>query len=337
MKILFIGSKTGNSYLQYLALKKLHKDTDIIDSNYIFSSPMIKKIFYHISPYIFEFFINFYVLKNIKKKYDLIYVRSGEIIGKKLIINLKKLTKKIVFFCNDNPFVKRDKRRWDLFLGAAKYYDKIAFQDKSRISVSKKYGVKNPLLVLPAYDEKIHQKRKISLLEKKKFQNDVVFIGTWSPKKGSFIKSIIHLGLNIKIYGNRWGNDPNYNLIKKNIIVGHISNPNYTKIIQCSKIALCLFSEENKDTITARSVEIPAIGTLLCSLRTKAMKKIFVENKEAIYFTTPKECVNKCKYYLKNKKKTLLIAKRGNIKITKKLNSTHTNLIKKILKSIDIV
>ena len=62
---------------------------------------------------------------------------------------------------------------------------------------------------MPAYDEKIHQKRKISLLEKKKFQNDVVFIGTWSPKKGSFIKSIIHLGLNIKIYGNRWGNDPN--------------------------------------------------------------------------------------------------------------------------------
>ena len=53
---------------------------------------------------------------------------------------------------------------------------------------------------------------------------------------------------------------------------------------------LCLFSEENKDTITARSKEIPAIGTLLCSLRTKAMKKILVENKEAIYFATPKVC-----------------------------------------------
>ena len=280
MKILFIGSKSGNSYLQYLTLKKLYSNVDIIDSNEVFIWPSIsRKIFYHISPYLLEFYINFYILKKIKKNYDLIYVRSGEVISKKLILKLKKITKKIVFFCNDNPFVKRDKYRWKLFLGAAKYYDKIAFQDSSRIIPSKKYGVKNPLLVLPGYDEKIHTKKTISFADKNKFNNDVVFVGTWSPQKGFFLKKVIELGLNIKIYGNRWNKDPHFELIKKNIIIGHVDNPKYSKIIQCSKIALCLFSEENLDTITARSMEIPAIGTLLISMRTKAMKEIFVENK----------------------------------------------------------
>tara|TARA_Y100000590_G_C15684324_1_gene1001012 strand:+ start:49 stop:1056 length:1008 start_codon:yes stop_codon:yes gene_type:complete len=332
MKILFIGPKKGNSYLHFLALKRTYKKVDIINSEDVFVFPFVsKKIFYHISPYIFQFYINYFILSKIHNNYDLIYVRSGEIIGKNLLLKLKKKAKKIVYFCNDNPFVKRDNKRWKLFLDAAKYYDKIAFQDKARLKPSKKWGIKKPLLVLPPYDKKIHKRHEISSNEKKKFKNDLVFIGTWSPNKGLFLKKIIELGIDVKIYGNRWDKDPNFEYIKHKVILGNVLNPNYSKIIQSSKIALCLFSEENLDTITARSIEIPAIGTLLFSLRTESMKEIFVENKEAIFFKTPKECVKKIKYYLKNNKISKKIAKKANFKITKILRPTHEELIKKIL------
>ena len=108
----------------------------------------------------------------------------------------------------------------------------------------------------------------------------------------------------------------------------------YSKIIQNAKIALCLFAEENLDTITARSIEIPAIGTLLCSFRTKAMKEIFIEDKEAIFFNNPKECAKKCKYYLKNLKINKKISKKGNIKITKILKPTNEQMIKKIINTV---
>ena len=121
MKILFIGSSFGNAYLQYKALKDIYKKVDIIDGyNSILRIKTFFSIFIHISPFFFEKYLNNFFLKKVKKNYDLIYVRSGELIGKELIIELKKKTKKIVFFCNDNQFVKKEKNKWELFKKASK-------------------------------------------------------------------------------------------------------------------------------------------------------------------------------------------------------------------------
>ena len=335
MKILFIGPKLGNSYLQYLTLKRIYKNVNFIDTFQIFKFKKISTyLFIHLTPLIFENKINKYILTKIKNKYDLIYVKSGEFIGKKLIIELKKKTKKIVFFCNDNPFVRRDKQRWRLFMPAGKYYDLIAFQDQSRIKLSKKYGIKNSLLVIPPYDKKIHKKQKILIKNKKKYQNDVVFVGTWSVEKGKFLNELINLGINIKIYGSRWNKDKNYKFLKNRIILGHLYFKNYTKIVQNAKIALCLFAEQNLDTITARSIEIPAIGTLLCSKRTLQMKKNFVENKEAIFFDDANECAQKCIFYLNNPRLAKKISNAGKTKVIKILKASNDMLIRKIINTV---
>lgn len=105
MKILFIGPKRSlnkgysNSYLQFKTLKKLYRDVDSIDSSKILFLPSLTgKIFIHISPYILEYFINFYILSRVKKGYDLIWVKGGNFIGKKLILELKKKLRKLFLF-----------------------------------------------------------------------------------------------------------------------------------------------------------------------------------------------------------------------------------------------
>ena len=336
MKILFIGPHLpyhNNSYLQYIALKKEYKNVDFIAAYKSFIFPIISyKIFHHISPKIFSPFINNYILTRIKKKeYDLIYVGAGELINKKLILELKNKAKKVVFFCNDNPFVSRDKNRWQLFLGAAKYYDVIAYHDKSRIKPSHKFGLRNSLLITPPYDKNKHCRQKLTKSEIAKYKNDVVFVGVWSRGKGIFLKKLMDLGLNFKIYGPRWENDQNYESLKHLIKPGYVLAKTYSKIIQSAKIAICLFADENLDTITTRSTEIPAIGTLMCSHRSDAMKKILIENKEAIYFKDPKECYKKCQYYLKNYKLAEKIAHSGHIKITKILKVSNNDFVKKIV------
>ena len=337
MKILFIGSRLNqnNGYLQYLSLKKIYTNVDFIAPYKSFFFPFISiKIFHHISPKLFLPLINNYMLKRVKKKYDLIYVIDSELIGKKLIFKLKNKTKKIVFFCCDNPFVKRDKQKWQLFLSAVKHYDLAVYHDVMRMKLSKKLGLKNSFLVSPPYDKKIHSRQKLTNTEKKKYKSNVVFVGTWSPQKAIFLKKLMDLGLNFKIYGSRWEKDPNYQLLKPIIKPGHILPENYSKIIQSAKIALCLFAEGNLDTITLRSTEIPAIGTLLCSFRTTAMKNILTENKEAIYFNDPNECFKKCNYYLKNHNIAKKIAQRGHIKITKILKISNDDLVKKIVNKV---
>ncbi len=335
MKVLFIGPKSGNSYLQYLALKKINKKTFLIDDRNILSYKKItEKIFWHISPSIFENLIFKRIISKINSKYHLIIIKPGHLVGKKLIQELKKKTEKIICMCNDNPFVSRDKNKWKLFHKAAPYYDLIAYQDVSRIYLAKKKGLKNSFLNLPSFDKKTHKKFKISKFEKVKFRNKVIFIGTWSPQKGLFLYKLKKLGLDFKIYGAHWNKDKNYNSLKNIIKLGNVKNPDYSKLIQSSKIALCLFSEQNLDTITARSVEIPAIGTLICSFRTKSMSNILIENKEAIYFRSPEECFKKCCYYLNNPMKAKDIANRGKIKITKILKLNHENLMKQVIKRV---
>ena len=329
MKILFIGPKSGNSYLTYITLKKIYKEVDLINTEKsLLGISFFLKIFIHISSIIFDKYFFHFILKKVSKNYDLIYVRAGEVIGNSLILELKKRTKKIIFFCNDNPFVKRDKRKWDLFKKSSKLYDLIIFQDESRIRLSKKYGLENTYLVYPPYDKKIHNFSKNNNIKKK---YDIVFVGTWSPKKSKLLKNLILSGINLKIFGTRWHKDHNFEIIKPNYIPGHLSFKNYSKIIYKSKIALCLFSEENKDTITARSMEIPAIGTLMISMRTKAMKRVFKENKEAVYFSNYKECLRKCIFFLSNSKLRNAISKKAKIKITKNLKVSNDDLVKQII------
>ena len=332
MRILYIGPKIGNAYLQYKALKDIYKKVDIIDTyNSIFKINFFLKFFVHISPFVFERYFKNFILRKIKKKYDLIYVRSGELIGDKLIIQLKKLTNKIVFFCNDNPFVKRDKKKWELFKKASSFYDLIVFQDNSRIKAAKKYGLDNVLLMHPPYDKNIHMLKK-NKNEKKIY--DIIFVGTWSFKKSLLIFKLINSGINIKVFGPRWNKDPILNKYNSIIKSGEFPYLKYTNLIKKTKIALCLFSDENKDEITARSMEIPAIGTFMLSLKTRAMQKTFKENKEVVFFKNYKDCINKCNYYLKNPKKLEKIAKNGHYKVTKIIKNNNHEFVKKIVNKI---
>jgi len=330
MKILFIGPNKLSSKHKYLCLKKLYKNVDIVNANESFSFNQItERIFWHISSKIFENQINSYILKKIKNNYDLIFVDSGEFIGKKLILKLKKKSKKIVYYCNDNPFVDRDKKRWKLSLGSLKYYDLIIFHNKSRIVPAKKIGIKNILLVHPSYQKGIHKPQKI--INKKRYNNNVIFIGTWERERGLFFKQLIELGLQIKIYGIKWNKDKNYNFLKPHITLGHVNDPNYSKLIYKSKIALCLPSVGNNDDITKKSIEIPAIGTLLCTTRTKSHLETFEEDKEAIFFKDEKECYLKCNNLLNDIKNIERIALKGHIKVTRVLKTDFESVIKKIV------
>ena len=333
MKILFIGVGLDSSLAQYHALKKLYKNVDLIDTQKIFLFEKIYLyIFWKISPKIFEPIINQYILSKIKnKKYNLIFIRNIEFIGLKLILTLKNFSKKIIANCSDNPFVSRDFKRWNLCKLALKYYDLLVFHQYSRIKQAKKYNLKKTLFVFPPYDKKAHCPPKISIKEKKKLQNDIIFIGTWFPKRGKFIKKLYDKGLKIKIYGARWNRDKYFDQIKNNIVLGNVTYPLYSKLIYCSKIALGLVSEENLDEITRRSIEIPAIGSLLCAKRTKTHKKVFVENKEAIFFKDAKECVQKCKKLLQNEKLLKEISLNGHLKVTKKLKLNVEDMMKKIV------
>jgi len=333
LKILYIGSINGNTKLTLHSLKKMYKEVDYIDTYKILPfHNLSNRIFYHLSPKLFEKYIDYFFQNKINKKYDLVFINNSEFITNGVIDYLKKNTKKILFYCSDNPFVNRDKKRWYFFKGNLKKYDLVVFPIKSRLKFAKANGLKKFISVIPPYYNDIISKNKLKIDKKIKYKNDIVFVGTWFPERGRFFSKLKKLGLNFKIYGSRWDKDKeHYNYLKKNIVLENLSVEKYSKIIQTSKIAISLLSKGNVDDITLRCIEIPALGTLLCSEYTKTIQNLLKNKLEAVYFRNPNECFTICTKLLKNKHLIKKISKNGNFKVTKILKAESENILRKMI------
>jgi spore maturation protein CgeB len=330
MKILFIGSlnKITYSYFSYKILKKNYKNIEAIDTDKVFFfNRILSIVLFHLNPKLVEFYLNYTIKKNIKKNYDLVFVVAGEFLGKNILSFLKKNNKKLIFLCLDNPFFNRDKKKWILTLGAINIYDLIIFQQKTRIKYAKKLKLKYALLP-PLYNKNIH-KPKNNIKNKRLFKRNVLVVGTWFLDRGKFIKKLIDLGMDLEIYGNRWDKDPNYSILKNFIKGKSVNGASYSNLIFNSKIVISLPNTHNDDDITNKSLEIPAVGSLLLTKDTSSHREIFVPNKEAVLFKDANDCYKKCNKLLYNEDLIKSISIAGHKKIV--LNSKfdyEKNLIK---------
>ena len=335
MKILYIGNKDryGYSYYQYGVLKKNYKNVDLIEIKSLnLIIKFINLVHWNINLEIFDLLILLTLKNKIKKKYDLIYIHNESLLGKRSIIFLKKNCKKIFFFCADNPFVERDKKRWKLIKENFNLFDQIIFIQKNRFKYSNELKLKNTVWIPPTFKIEYQKKQKIKTKEQQKLKSDVILIATFFPERGELVSLLIKENINIKVYGDNWNKYKFYKKYKKFIGAKINNNKLYVKLIQSSKISICLPSEQNFDDITNRSFEIPYIGTLLFAKNTKTHKQFFRDNVDAILFINLKDCVKKIKKILNNEKLRKKIANNGykKIKSIKNQISFKSNIVKLI-------
>jgi len=337
MSILFIGdqNKNGYSFYQYKVLKNNYSNVDFFEIKTInFLIKIIYKYSWHINLNIYDWIILFYLKKKIKKKYEIVYLHNENLIGYKSIIFLKKISKKLIFYCPDNPFVKRDKKRWDLLKPNLKLFDLIIFMQKNRLKYTTKYKLDKTIWIPPTF--KVNEfKRKFILKKKENFKIDVLMIGTWFPERGKLFLKLKQNGINVLVYGNRWKNFEYYKNYK-NFINDAINNDDlYVKKIQSSKIAICLPSFENDDDITNKSLEIPYIGSLLLAKDSFTHRSIFKNNVDAVLFKNFDDCLIKVKKLLSDEKKIVKISRNGYEKLKKlKTKLSFEYNIKRIINSL---
>jgi spore maturation protein CgeB len=320
MKILYIGNSdiNGYSYYQYKIIKNIFKNVTLLDLDKAFGryNTIANAIAWKISPIFFSYFLLEYLKRKINTKFDIIYVHNVHWVDKSIFFFLKSLSKKIIFYCPDNPFVARDKRRWTTLRPVLKYFNLVIFMQKNRLLLAKKFGIKKYIYIPPTFKFKEFYKKKL-INGKEKYSTDIVLIATWFKERGTLVKDFLDSGLKIKVYGNGWEKDKNLKKIQHVVSPG-VNHTKYKKIIQNARIAICLPSEENQDDITNRSLEIPALGSLLLAKKTKTHSEFFIDNKEAVFFKNNKDCISKCKFLLQHEKIRKKIAQNGRLRIFKK-------------------
>jgi hypothetical protein len=336
MKILYIGdsNKHGYSFYQYSILKKIYSNVKLIDFTKLsIFIKFIKKISWYFNPKIFDLIIYLLIKSKLKHNFDLIYIHNENLIGEKTIKFLKLRSKKIFFYCPDNPFVNRDNQRWNLIINNLKLFDLIIFMQKNRFKYAKRLNLTNTTWIPPTFKIEYQKKRRLRNFELNKYKIDIVMIGTWFPERGDLVRKLIQNNFDIKIYGDHWNKFKYYKKYRNYFGKKITTDDLYVKLTQSAKLSICLPSKANDDDITNKSLEIPYIGTLLLAKKTKTHCEIFKGNKEAIFFKNDNDCVKIINKILNNNKKRLKIALAGHKKIIRNISrlSFESN-IKKIFK-----
>jgi spore maturation protein CgeB len=172
-------------------------------------------------------------------------------------------------------------------------------------------GAKRVLEVTFAADEVVHRPPQPA----PRRDLDVVFVGTWLPGRGPLLVRLLQLGLPLRIFGPRWSKAPEYRELSPVVTEAYLGDREYVQTIARAKIGLALLFKGNRDLHTTRSLEIPAIGTLLCAERTIDHTAMYQDGEEAVFWRDAEECAAMCAELLRDEQRLERIARAGHERV----------------------
>lgn len=314
MHILYLGAASGTSGHRAMAMERLGHLVTQVNPFDALPTPLLSWGFK--SGYMgIEHLVRAHVNRRVTHgSFDLVWIDGGEYCGRGLLADLKRFGAPIVNYCQDNPYVPRDGLRWRLFLKAIPDYDLMVTPRASNVAAAKAAGAKNVYRVMFAADELVHRPTEMSAEDRARFVSDVSFVGTWMPERGPFLSRLVERGVPLTIFGGRWDRSPEYKALKSAVKSEALSPADYVKAIQCTSIAIGLLSKGNQDLHTTRSVEIPAIGTLLCAERTSEHLEMYEADREAVFWADADECADRCLDLLQDSARIAAISAAGHLR-----------------------
>ena len=312
--ILYIGSNTGTSRHRALALHRLGHDVFIVDPfAFLSGSPFALGWAWKTGALFLEDFIRRRALASIPDiRFDLVFVDSGDLVGPSLVQELKRRFGTVVNYNVDDPYGPRDGKRWRLYRRSVRFYDLVVVVRDCNVPEAFHRGARNVLRVHRSADEVSHAPRQVSEKERRRWASDVVFVGTWMPERGPFMARLIELGVPLSIWGNRWQKAGEWPALRSCWRGAALEGEqDYAMAIQYAKVSLGLLSKGNRDLTTQRSFEIPLLGGVLCAERTSEHWNLYREDEEAVFWSSPGECAEKCMRLVNDEERRNRIAVNG--------------------------
>lgn len=332
LAILYFGPISGTCLDRAHALRRLGHEVEHIDLRRLLpTTPWVDRITWRLGGHWFGSWVARALSTQLRgQRFDLCYVDGGEWVTPLVIALLRRHAKKIVSYSIDDPLGPRDGARFRAFRQSLPHYDVNAVVRQENVAEALALGAKKVIRVYRSADEVSHAPRPLTDLDHLAWDCDVLFLGTWFPERGPFMLDLIRRGVPLTIRGPNWHKAPEWQQIKSHWAGGAIGGDNYAKAIQCAKVNLGLLSKENRDLHTTRSLEIPALGGLLCAERTSEHTAIYAEGHEALFWKDADECAAMCQFALSNDVRRQAIAKASNdrIKVNQHFNE---NILENIL------
>lgn len=234
-----------------------------------------------------------------KEQPDVLFISRGTHIFPNTIEKVKRETGALVFsFNNDDPFsTKMPRYLWRHYKKSVAKSDYIfCYRQKNKMDYAG-VGLYNVEVLLPYYIKS--RNFPIPEAQTTPYACDVIFIGHYeNDGRDEYLVALLEAGVSLKLYGQGWKHSRHYAYFKQKL--GQIKSlfNDYNQAINSAKIALVFLSKLNSDQYTRRCFEIPATKIMMLSEHSAKLKTFFAADKEAVYFRSIPELLDKVRFYL---------------------------------------
>lgn len=324
LDILYLGPKSGTCLDRANALRRLGARVEHIDLRQLLPrTPWVDRWTWHVGGHWFGPLV-VRALQGVlaHKRYHLCHVDGGEWVSPAVVALLRRHADRVVNYNIDDPTGPRDGARFSAYRRAAPHYDLMAVVREDNLPELQALGARRTLRVYRSADEVSHAPRRVSDRDQLTWGSEVLFLGTWFPERGPFLRDLIRLGVPLTIRGAHWHKAPEWPELQAHWAGGSIDGDDYALAIQCARVNLGLLSRENRDLHTTRSLEIPALGGLFCAERTPEHTAMYREGEEAYFWRDADECAAMCRHALADEHRRAQVARAGQARY---LRNGHTN------------
>ena len=247
-----------------------------------------------------------------QKEFDIVWIDKGITIKPETLLEVKEMYPKVklVHYNPDDPF-GAIRSGWKSFLMCAPYYDVHFVPREQNLAEYKKLGCKNVYFFYKGFNPNLHRPLSISEEERAMLGGQVGFIGSAEKERAQSIAFLAEKGIRVKVWGHKWTRWQKKLRAKFAVAGPSQYGQQYAKIINSFDINLGFLRKINRDQQTSRSIEIPACGAFMLAERTKEHLELFEEGKEAEFFGSNEELLEKVRYYLAHPQQRKQIAAAG--------------------------
>jgi spore maturation protein CgeB len=249
-------------------------------------------------------------------KPDMVWADKQEFLRAETIGELRRFGAKTVHFTPD-PYFSLDWKRTHLMDEAMGAFDALVYcKSYERVQYE---SLGKPIVYMPlGYCDEVH--RPLAS-DDGRWSCGVGFLGGWEPRRERLLHAVAAAGVDLKIWGAYWeflrdgkwtarryiilrqlaGKDRfrfhDDELLSRAHQGGEVYADDYARALTGSKIGLGFLRKVCPDQHTTRTFEIPACGSMLMADRTEEHQGFFEEGKEAEFFASCEELLEKVRFY----------------------------------------
>lgn len=248
---------------------------------------------------------------------DIIWGEKQEYLRADTIRALQAFGARLVHFTPD-PYFSLYWKRTRLMDAAMGEFDMLVYCKRYEQAEYEALG--KPLVYMPlGFCDEVHRPLPSS---DPRWHCAAGFLGGWEPRRERLLHAVATSGANLKIWGGYWdflrdgkwtprrhvilrqlaGNDHDWRIHRDDVLVrawqgNEVYDDDYACALTGARIGLGFLRKVVPDQHTTRTFEIPACGSMLLADRTDEHREFFEEGREAEFFASTDELLDKLAYY----------------------------------------